>query len=109
MSCVSAVYLTSNLFVLKHSDTIEQARPAGAGPVPVTEPPRAPQPEAPIDPVECRLCLLDHIDHFQTQIDTRLTMLEEQVAGWCSSFLAVILYLVNCVSKITNLLTVFLD
>jgi hypothetical protein len=69
--------------VHKHTHIVEPAHPA-AGPVPVTEPPRAPQPEAPIDPVECRLCLLDHIDHFQTQIDTRLTMLEEQVAGWCN-------------------------
>ncbi|XP_023708099.1 uncharacterized protein LOC111864808 isoform X3 [Cryptotermes secundus] len=59
----------------------EPGRPAASGPVPVAEPPRAPQPEAPIDPVECRSCLLDHIDHFQTQIDTRLTMLEEQVAA----------------------------
>jgi hypothetical protein len=60
----------------------ESARPTGATSVALSEPPKAPQPEAPIDPVECRLCLLDHIDHFQTQIDTRLTMLEEQVAGW---------------------------
>lgn len=59
----------------------ESTRPAAAASVPVSEPPRAPQPEAPIDPVECRLRLLDHIDHFQTQIDTRLTMLEEQVAA----------------------------
>ncbi|PSN55980.1 hypothetical protein C0J52_02156 [Blattella germanica] len=57
----------------------KSSRPAV--PVPVPEPPRVPQPEAPIDPVECRLLLLDHIDHFQQQIDTRLTMLEEQVAA----------------------------
>jgi len=61
---------------------VDSARPTVAASVPVSEPPKAPQPEAPIDPVECRLRLLDHIDHFQTQIDTRLTMLEEQVAGW---------------------------
>ncbi|KAJ9579846.1 hypothetical protein L9F63_004496, partial [Diploptera punctata] len=60
---------------------VTEARPAADAPVPVPEPPRAPQPEAPIDPVECRLLLLDHIDHFQQQIDTRLTMLEEQVAA----------------------------
>ncbi|XP_069687402.1 uncharacterized protein [Periplaneta americana] len=59
----------------------ESTRPSVPAAVPVPEPPRAPQPEAPIDPVECRLCLLDHIDNFQTQIDTRLTMLEEQVAA----------------------------
>ena len=58
-----------------------ESRPPAVVPVPVPEPPRVPQPEAPIDPVECRLLLLDHIDHFQQQIDTRLTMLEEQVAG----------------------------
>jgi hypothetical protein len=71
-----------------HHTVTEPARPTVAVSVPVSEPPRAPQPEAPIDPVECRLYLLDHIDHFQTQIDTRLTMLEEQVAGWCCSLLA---------------------
>jgi hypothetical protein len=83
--------------MLEHALIVETARPAAAGPVPVSEPPRAPQPEAPIDPVECRLYLLDHIDHFQTQIDTRLTMLEEQVAGWCSNLIAIILYLKNYV------------
>jgi len=61
---------------------VESARPTGAASVPVSEPPKAPQPEAPIDPVECRLRLLDHIDHFHAQVDTRLTMFEEQVAGW---------------------------
>jgi len=59
----------------------DSARPTVAASVPVSEPPKAPQPEAPIDPVECRLRLLDHIDHFQTQVDTRLTMLDEQVAA----------------------------
>ncbi|KDR10949.1 PHD finger protein 20-like protein 1 [Zootermopsis nevadensis] len=60
------------------ADNLRETEPSRP---PVSEPPRSPQPEAPIDPVECRLCLLDHIDHFQTQIDTRLTMLEEQVAA----------------------------
>lgn len=76
MSVVSKLPCNEHIFAV-----VEPSRPS------VSEPPRSPQPEAPIDPVECRLCLLDHIDHFQTQIDTRLTMLEEQVAGLCCSLL----------------------
>ncbi|KAE8748341.1 hypothetical protein FOCC_FOCC004977 [Frankliniella occidentalis] len=41
--------------------------------------PRIPQPEAPIDPTECRLKLLDHIEHYQSLIDARLTTLEQMI------------------------------
>ncbi|XP_034254478.1 PHD finger protein 20 isoform X3 [Thrips palmi] len=41
--------------------------------------PRIPQPEAPIDPGECRIKLLDHIEHYQSLIDARLTTLEHMI------------------------------
>nr|CAD7427511.1 unnamed protein product [Timema monikensis] len=43
--------------------------------------PNSPQPEAPIDPMECRLALLDHIEHSQQLIDSRLSSFEAQVAA----------------------------
>ncbi|KAJ8870776.1 hypothetical protein PR048_027075 [Dryococelus australis] len=54
------------------------------------EPPRAPQPEAPIDPVECRLNLLDHINHSSQLVDSRLSSIAAQIAGnptgmWCAA------------------------
>ncbi|XP_014300215.1 PHD finger protein 20 isoform X2 [Microplitis demolitor] len=42
--------------------------------------PFIPEPEAPIDPDECRLRLLDHVDHFQNHIEARLTGIEAQVS-----------------------------
>lgn len=53
---------------------------------PKQEPPAPPQPfvpepEAPIDPDECRQRLLEHIEHFQSHIDSQLTTVEAQVAG----------------------------
>lgn len=53
--------------------------------VPLQEPeaplqPFIPEPEAPIDPDECRLRLLEHIDHFQSHIEARLDTLEAQCA-----------------------------
>ncbi|XP_046393390.1 uncharacterized protein LOC124161192 isoform X3 [Ischnura elegans] len=42
---------------------------------------RAPQPEAPIDPMECQLTLLDHIESMQQEVDSRLTLIEAQVAA----------------------------
>ncbi|KAK7793947.1 hypothetical protein R5R35_005816 [Gryllus longicercus] len=39
----------------------------------------APQPEAPIDPTECRLILLDHIEHGQQQVEERLALIETQL------------------------------
>ena len=41
--------------------------------------PFIPEPEAPIDPTECRMRLLEHIDHFQSYIASRLTTIEAQV------------------------------
>ncbi|KAL0109349.1 hypothetical protein PUN28_014432 [Cardiocondyla obscurior] len=41
--------------------------------------PFIPEPEAPIDPAECRMRLLEHIEHFQNHIDSRLTSIEAQV------------------------------
>lgn len=38
-----------------------------------------PEPEAPIDPAECRLRLLEHIEHFQNHIEARLTTVEAQL------------------------------
>lgn len=43
--------------------------------------PFIPEPEAPIDPAECRMRLLEHIEHFQCHIDARLTSIEAQVCG----------------------------
>nr|CAD7397927.1 unnamed protein product [Timema cristinae] len=43
--------------------------------------PNSPQPEAPIDPMECRFALLDHIEHSQQLIDSRLSSFEAQVAA----------------------------
>lgn len=43
--------------------------------------PFIPEPEAPIDPAECRQRLLEHIEHFQNHIDSRLTTIEAQVCG----------------------------
>ncbi|XP_071569616.1 PHD finger protein 20 isoform X5 [Temnothorax nylanderi] len=41
--------------------------------------PFIPEPEAPIDPAECRMRLLEHIEHFQCHIDSRLTSIEAQI------------------------------
>lgn len=41
--------------------------------------PFIPEPEAPIDPTECRMRLLEHIDHFENYISSRLTSIEAQV------------------------------
>ncbi|XP_018349614.1 PREDICTED: PHD finger protein 20 isoform X3 [Trachymyrmex septentrionalis] len=41
--------------------------------------PFIPEPEAPIDPAECRMRLLEHIEHFQCHIDSRLTSIETQI------------------------------
>lgn len=41
--------------------------------------PFIPEPEAPIDPEECRLKLLEHIEHYQNYIDALLTSVEAQV------------------------------
>ncbi|XP_011872966.1 PREDICTED: PHD finger protein 20 isoform X3 [Vollenhovia emeryi] len=41
--------------------------------------PFIPEPEAPIDPAECRMRLLEHIEHFQSHIDSRLTSIEAQI------------------------------
>lgn len=49
--------------------------------------PFIPEPEAPIDPAECRSRLLEHIDHFQNHIDSRLNTIEVQVSGMHSSSL----------------------
>lgn len=43
--------------------------------------PKVPEPEAPIDSAECRLNLLDHLIHYQTLIDARLSCIESLVAG----------------------------
>ncbi|XP_046735242.1 PHD finger protein 20-like protein 1 isoform X2 [Diprion similis] len=43
--------------------------------------PFIPEPEAPIDPAECRSRLLEHIDHFQNHIDSRLTTIEAHVTA----------------------------
>lgn len=43
--------------------------------------PFIPEPEAPIDPAECRMRLLEHIEHFQCHIDSRLTSIETQIFG----------------------------
>ncbi|KAG8238446.1 hypothetical protein J437_LFUL002903 [Ladona fulva] len=37
--------------------------------------------EAPIDPLECQLTLLDHIESMQQEVDQRLTLIEAQVAA----------------------------
>ncbi|XP_036150308.1 PHD finger protein 20-like [Monomorium pharaonis] len=41
--------------------------------------PFIPEPEAPIDPAECRMRLLEHIEHFQCHIESRLTSIEAQI------------------------------
>ncbi|EFN74931.1 Tudor domain-containing protein PHF20L1 [Camponotus floridanus] len=43
--------------------------------------PFIPEPEAPIDPTECRMRLLEHIEHFQCHIDSRLTSIEAQICA----------------------------
>lgn len=43
--------------------------------------PFIPEPEAPIDPTECRMRLLEHIEHFQNHIDSKLTTIEAHVCG----------------------------
>ncbi|KAK6618752.1 hypothetical protein RUM43_013143 [Polyplax serrata] len=42
--------------------------------------PKAPEPEAPIDSAECKLNLLDHLIHYQTLVDARLSCIESLVA-----------------------------
>ncbi|KAL6260579.1 hypothetical protein P5V15_008100 [Pogonomyrmex californicus] len=41
--------------------------------------PFIPEPEAPIDLAECRMRLLEHIEHFQCHIESRLTSIEAQI------------------------------
>lgn len=43
--------------------------------------PVVPQPEAAIDPLECKLRLLEHIDHSQNYIDSLLDFVEAQVTA----------------------------
>ncbi|XP_015180714.1 PREDICTED: uncharacterized protein LOC107068609 isoform X4 [Polistes dominula] len=43
--------------------------------------PFIPEPEAPIDSSECRMRLLEHIEHFQNHIESRLMSLEAQVSA----------------------------
>ncbi|XP_012214996.1 PHD finger protein 20-like protein 1 isoform X3 [Linepithema humile] len=43
--------------------------------------PFIPEPEAPIDPTECRMRLLEHIEHFQCHIDSRLASIETQICA----------------------------
>ncbi|XP_011501583.1 PREDICTED: uncharacterized protein LOC105365182 [Ceratosolen solmsi marchali] len=43
--------------------------------------PIIPEPEAPIDPIECKLRLLEHIDYFQNYIDSTLTFMEVQLSA----------------------------
>ncbi|XP_043480685.1 PHD finger protein 20 [Leptopilina heterotoma] len=46
---------------------------------PLESKPFIPEPEAPIDPTECRMRLLEHIDHFQNYVASKLTSIEAQV------------------------------
>lgn len=41
--------------------------------------PFIPEPEAPIDPAECRMRLLEHIEHFENHIESRLSSIDAQV------------------------------
>ncbi|XP_016841145.1 PHD finger protein 20 [Nasonia vitripennis] len=43
--------------------------------------PVIPEPEAPIDPVECKLRLLEHIEHIQNYVDTSLSYVETQISA----------------------------
>lgn len=43
--------------------------------------PFIPEPEAPIDPAECRMRLLEHIEHFENHIESRLSSIDAQVCG----------------------------
>ncbi|KAL6439227.1 hypothetical protein ACFW04_003860 [Cataglyphis niger] len=43
--------------------------------------PFIPEPEAPIDPTECQMRLLEHIEHFQSHLDSRLTSIEAQICA----------------------------
>lgn len=43
--------------------------------------PFIPEPEAPINPAECRLRLLEHVEHFQKHLDALLTNVEVQVGA----------------------------
>ncbi|XP_014479380.1 PREDICTED: uncharacterized protein LOC106746825 isoform X7 [Dinoponera quadriceps] len=43
--------------------------------------PFIPEPEAPIDPSECRMRLLEHIEHFQCHIESRLQSIDAQVCA----------------------------
>ncbi|EFN82605.1 PHD finger protein 20 [Harpegnathos saltator] len=43
--------------------------------------PFIPEPEAPIDPAECRMRLLEHIEHFQNHIESRLSSIDAQVCA----------------------------
>lgn len=46
---------------------------------PIEQEPNIPQPEAAMDPAECRLNLLDHIAHSQSLVEERLDDFEEQL------------------------------
>ncbi|KAJ8664725.1 hypothetical protein QAD02_006387 [Eretmocerus hayati] len=48
--------------------------------IPIAQP-IIPEPEAPIDPVECKLRLLKHIDHFQNYVDSTLNFVETQLSA----------------------------
>ncbi|XP_032683770.1 PHD finger protein 20 isoform X3 [Odontomachus brunneus] len=43
--------------------------------------PFIPEPEAPIDPAECRMRLLEHIEHFENHIESRLSSIDAQVCA----------------------------
>ncbi|CAD6235848.1 GSCOCG00008011001-RA-CDS [Cotesia congregata] len=62
----------------------EQAKSKPFEPLPEQPPPPQqpfiPEPEAPIDPDECRLRLLNHIEHFQNHMEVHLTSVESQVS-----------------------------
>lgn len=47
----------------------------------VTLQPIVPEPEAPIDPVECKFRLLEHIDNFQNYVDSVLNFIETQLSA----------------------------
>ncbi|XP_014204979.1 PHD finger protein 20-like protein 1 [Copidosoma floridanum] len=43
--------------------------------------PVIPEPEAPIDPVDCKLRLLEHIEHYQNYVEKALTFVENQLSA----------------------------
>lgn len=43
--------------------------------------PNIPQPEAAIDPSDCRMNLLEHIEYFQNLVDEKLNVIEAEITG----------------------------